>query len=82
MAKYKALFSDQDKPWGSLKERSCDSEEDAARLVGQQLKLFELPWVDYQVDGGEIKTIYFNDACKSNRELLNQIKEGISNGVN
>ena len=82
MAKYKALWSDQDKTWGSLKERPCESEEDAAEIIGQQLKLFELPWVDYQVDGGEIKTIYFNDACKFNRELLNQIKEGFSSGVN
>lgn len=82
MAKYKALWSDQDKPWWSLKEKPCESEEDAAHIVGQELKLFELPWVDYQVDGGEIKTIYFNEACRLNRELINQIKEGISNGVN
>jgi len=33
------------------------------------MSLFQLNWADFQYDGGEIKTIYANEAAKHNREL-------------
>lgn len=64
----KIRHSDQSS-WRDASRVPATSQAHAEQIARQTMSLFQLNWADFQYDGGEIKTIYANEAAKHNREL-------------